>query len=317
MGSADGLPKARERFQAAVKADDRLFEGWHDLGMVEARLAHWEAAGVALQRALALQPSSRPTLVGLAEVWGRDGRWAEAAALLGQRLAAVGAEPDADLRLRRVQALREAGKSAEALDEVRALLARDSKNAAGFNALGLVYYRMEKLALSESAFRRAIELEPQAKSTAAVWNNLGLVALAKGRDQEAFAAFAQAAQLDSGHREAHLNQALVYLDCGDYARAERELRRAVDIDGDDPDALVALGVALRGLRRFDEARAAYERALVLRPGHPSALYDLGVLYMDFQPDKVKARETLGRYRKLAAAGDPKRPDAIARLRELR
>jgi tetratricopeptide (TPR) repeat protein len=314
-GPPDGLPEARARFGAAVKADDKLFEGWHDLGVVEARLGHWERAGEAFGKALALQPASRATVIALGEVWGRSGRWADAAALYGERLSAGGEDPD--LRLRRVQALREAGKTGEALDEVRALLAKDSKNAAAFNALGLVYYRMDKLALAESAFRRAIELDPKARTTAAVWNNLGLVALGKGRDQEAFAAFAQAGELDHGNREAHVNQALVYLDCGDYTRAERELRRALDIDGDDPDALVALGVALRGLKRFDDARAAYERALTLRPEHPPALYDLGVLYMDFQQDKAKARETLARYRKLAAPGDPKRADAIARLRELR
>jgi tetratricopeptide (TPR) repeat protein len=314
-GPPDGLPEARARFVAAVKVDAQLFEGWHDLGVVEARLGHWAAAAEALSKALALQPASRATVIALGEAWGRAGRWADAAALYGERLSAGG--EDADLRLRRVQALREAGKTAEALDEIRALLARDSKNATAFNALGLVYYRMDKLALAESAFRRAIELEPRARTTAAVWNNLGLVALGKGRDQEAFAAFAQAGELDHGNGEAHLNQGLVYLDCGDYTRAERELRRALDIDGDDPDALVALGVALRGLKRFDDARAAYERALALRPEHPPALYDLGVLYMDFQQDKAKARETLARYRKLAPLGDPKRADAIARLRELR
>jgi tetratricopeptide (TPR) repeat protein len=314
----DGLNEARSRFRAAVKADDHLFEAWHNLGVVEARLGHWDAAAEAFQRALVLQPASRPTVIALGEAWGRAGRWAEAADLYGRRLAAASAGAnDPDLRLHRVQALRESGKTAEAQEELRALLAKDSKNAAAFNALGLVYYRMDKLALAESAFRRAIELEPRAKATAAVWNNLGLVALGKGRDQEAFAAFAQAAELDRGHREAHVNQALVYLDCGDYTRAERELRRALDIHADDPDALVALGVALRGLKRFDEARAAYERALVLRPEHPPALYDLGVLYMDFQPDKTKARDSLTRYRKLASPSDPKRADATARLRELR
>jgi tetratricopeptide (TPR) repeat protein len=314
LNSPDGLTEARGRFVAAVKADENLYEGWHDLGVVEARLGHWGAAAEAFQRALALQPAARTTVIALGEVWGRAGRWADAAALYGERLAS-GEDPD--LRLRRVQALREAGKTTEALDEVRALLAKDSKNAAAFNALGLVYYRMDRLPLAESAFRRAIELDPKSKTTAPVWNNLGLVALGRGRDQEAFAAFAQAAELDRGHREAHVNQALVYLDCGDYARAERELRRSLEIDPDDPDGLVALGVALRGLKRFDEARAAYERALVLRPEHPPALYDLGVLYMDFQQDKAKARENLTRYRKLASPTDPKRPDAAARLRELR
>jgi Flp pilus assembly protein TadD len=315
LGLGGDLTEARSRFQAAVKTDGKLFEGWHDLGVVDARLGHFDDAADDFTRALKLQPGSRPTLVALGETYGRAGRWGDAATLYGEALAA--APDDQDLRLRHVQALRESGHGAEALDEVRALLAKDSKNAAAFNALGLVYYRQDKLALAESAFRRAIELEPKARSTAAVWNNLGLVMLGKGRDQEAFAAFGEAAQLDPSYREARVNQGLVYLDCGDYARAEKELRRALDLDGDDPDALVALGVALRGLKRFDEARAAYEKALTLRPEHSSALYDLGVLYMDFQQDKAKARETLTRYRKLAAPSDPKRADAAARLRELK
>jgi Tfp pilus assembly protein PilF len=308
-------PAAREQFLAALKADSHLFEAWHDLGVVEARLGHWKAAAEAFARALDLQPASGRTAIALGEALGRSGRWSDAEALYRQRLAA---EPeDADLRLRHVQALRESGKTSEALEEIRALLARDSKNAGAFNALGLVYYRMEKLPLAESAFRRAIELDPKARTTAAVWNNLGLVALGRGRDQEAFAAFEQAASLDPGYREAPLNQALVYLDCGDYTRAERRLRKALDIDPDDPDALVALGVALRGEKRFDDARQAYERALTLRPEHGPALYDLGVLFMDFQQDKERARETLTRYRKLAAPSDPKRADAIARLKELK
>jgi tetratricopeptide (TPR) repeat protein len=315
LGLGGDLTEARGRFQAAVKADRKLFEGWHDLGVVEARLGRFDEAAEAFRRALELQPGSRPTLVALGETYGRAGRWADAAALYGEALAT--AADDQDLRLRHVQALREAGRGNDALDEVRALLARDSKNAAAFNSLGLIYYRQEKLPLAESAFRRAIELDPKAKGTAAFWNNLGLVALGKGRDQEAFAAFGEAATLDPGYREAHVNQGLVYLDCGDYARAEKELRRALDLDGDDPDALVAMGVALRGLKRFDEARTAYEKALSLRPEHPFALYDLGVLYMDFQQDRSKARETLTRYRKLAAPNDPRRADAAARLRELK
>jgi Flp pilus assembly protein TadD len=248
-------------------------------------------------------------------VLGRIGQWDQAAQIYGERLAA---DPkDDDLRLRHIQALREAGKTNEALEAVRALLAKDGKNAAAFNALGLVYYRMNKMPLAESAFRRAVELDPKAKSTAAVWNNIGLVALARGNDQEAFQAFEKASALDSEHRESHLNQATVYLDCGDYKRAEREIRKAIEIDGDDPDAYVALGVALRGQKRFDDARAAYERALAARPNHPPALYDLGILYMDFQPDKAKARENFTLYRKLAGPQDPRKAEAATRLKELK
>jgi Flp pilus assembly protein TadD len=186
----ESLEAAGEQFSKAVKADKQLFEGWHDLGVVMARLGRWEAAVEALGRALRLQPASRRTLVALGEALGRLGRWQEAQKLFGERLAV---DPkDEDLRLRYVQALRDGGKPTEALENVRAMLAKDSKNAAAFNALGLVYYRMERLALAESAFRRAVELEPKAKTSAVVWNNIGLVALAKGRDQEAFEAFEKA-----------------------------------------------------------------------------------------------------------------------------
>ena len=312
---ADALESAAEQFTKAVRADEKLFEAWHDLGVIRARQGQWPEAIDAFRAALARQPASRRTLVALGEALGRTGEWEEASKLYGERLAA---DPkDDDLRLRHIQAMREAGQTSEAMEEARALLTKDGKNAAAFNALGLVYYRMNKLPLAESAFRRAIELEPKAKSTAAVWNNLGLVALARGNDQEAFVAFEKASAIDGEHREAHLNRATVYLDCGDYKRAEKEIRKAIEIDGDDPDAYVALGVALRGQKRFDDARAAYERALVARPNHPPALYDLGVLYMDFQPDKAKARENLTLYRKLAGPHDPKRADAAARLKELK
>lgn len=306
---------AADSFTKAVRADEKLFEAWHDLGVARARLGDWPAAIDAFRAALALQPASRRTLVALGEALERTGEWGEAEKLYAERLAA---DPkDDDLRLRQIQALREGGKAAEALELARAFVAKDGKNTAAFNALGLVYYRLNKLPLAESAFHRAIELDPKAKGAAAIWNNLGLVALAKGNDQEAFAAFEKASALDGDHREAHLNQAGVYLDCGDYKRAEREIRKAIEIDGDDPDAYVALGVALRGQKRFDDARAAYEKALALRPNHPPALYDLGILYMDFQPDKDKARENLTLYRKVAGAHDPRRADAASRLKELK
>ena len=315
MHRGGSLDAAAEQFTKAVRADQKLFEAWHDLGVIRARQGQWPEAVDALRAALALQPASRRTLIALGEVLGRIGSWDEAAQMYGERL---NVDPkDDDLRLRHIQALREAGKTNQALEAARALLAKDGKNASAFNALGLVYYRMNKLPLAESAFRRAVELEPKAKSTAAVWNNLGLVALARGNDQEAFQAFEKAAALDGEHGEAHLNQGTVYLDCGDYKRAEKAIRKAIEIEGDDPDAYVALGVALRGQKRFDDARAAYERALVARPNHPPALYDLGILYMDFQPDKEKARENLTLFRKLAGPQDPRKADAASRLKELK
>jgi Flp pilus assembly protein TadD len=301
--------KARGEFERAVKIDKNLFEAWHNLGLVEARLGRLADARESLARALKVQPGSRRTAVALAEAHGRAGQWDEAAAVLGKRVTA--APDDKELRFRYIHALREDAKLGEALEEVKGMLAKDSKSAAAFNALGLVYYRMEKYGLAESALRRAAELDPKA---AVVWNNLGLVALARGHDQQAFQSFEKAIGLEPQYKEAHLNKAVVYLDCGDYKRAARELDKAADVDPKDPEVHIARGVAARGMKRFDEARA-------LRPDHPAALYNLAILYMDFQENtpqnKKKARENLLLFRKVAASEDPRRADALTRLKELK
>jgi Flp pilus assembly protein TadD len=109
----------------------------------------------------------------------------------------------------------------------------------------------------------------------------------------------------------------VFLDCGDYKRALAELERAAKAHPRDPEVLVALGVALRGHKQLDAAAQAYERALTLQPDFAPALYNLGVLYMDFLSDKKKARESLQLYRKVAPANDPKLADARTRLKELK
>ena len=80
---------------------------------------------------------------------------------------------------------------------------------------------------------------------------------------------------------------------------------------------MALGVAHRGLKEHERAKQAYERALELRADYPPALFNLGVLYMDFLPDKKKARQHLILYRKVAPSRDPRVKEAEARLKELR
>ncbi|HEY0715273.1 MAG TPA: tetratricopeptide repeat protein [Polyangia bacterium] len=307
-------------FDRAIAADPKLYEAFHDRGVVEARIGRHESAVKSFERALKVQPGSVKTVRALAEVYLRARRPGDAAELLEGRLGSASAgeataDPEADeLRLLFVQALRESGKTTRALQEVEVLLSRAGRSARAFNALGLIYYRMERAALAETAFRRALELD--AKS-AEVWNNLGLVALLRGRDRDAFEAFDKAAALDASFTEARFNKAGVLLDCGDYARAFSELESAARSRPNDPDLLVALGVAARGAGKPEEARRAYENALAVAPGFPAAHFNLGILYMDFLPDKAKAREHLQTYRKVAPAGDPRQKETEMRLKELK
>jgi tetratricopeptide (TPR) repeat protein len=160
---------------------------------------------------------------------------------------------------------------------------------------------------------RALEVDEKSKAAALTWNNLGLVALSRRRDQEAFADFDQAAKLDPQLAVARRNKAAVYLDCGDYARAADELRHLTKADPDDEETWIALGVAERGRGNLDAAARAYGKAIELVPDLPDALYDFGVLEMDFRRDNAKAKQYFEQFLKAAGDTHSKRADATERM----
>jgi tetratricopeptide (TPR) repeat protein len=310
--------EARQHLARAAQIDDKLFEAWHDLGVLEAALGNYDRSIDAFRKALDVQPGSRKTVLAFGEALRRAHQPKNAAKLYAKWLDS--SPGDADLRARYGQVLREAGDLEESLEQARVLLGQggqgpDSvgKTVIAYNALGLTYYKMGKLDLAETALRKAAELDSK---SAFVWNNLGLVAFDRGHDQEAFLHFQKASELDPKYVQARLNKAVVYLDCGDYKRARTELERAVEIDPNDAEAQVALGVAARGDGKLDLARRAYERALDVEPDYPPALWNLGILYMDYDKDKVKAKDFLTQFTQAADAADPKRADAQGRLKEL-
>jgi tetratricopeptide (TPR) repeat protein len=307
--------EARAHLLKATQLDSRFFEAWHDLGWLDASRGNFARAAASFRRALDIQPGSRETALALAESWRRAGYSKKAAGLYGERLAA---EPgDMELRNRYIQVLRDAGDLAEAMAQTKIALAQAGENVAqtvlAYNSLGLIYYKMEKLELAETALRKALELD---KRSPFVWNNLGLVAFARGRDQEAFLSFQKASELDPKYVEARLNKAIIFMDCGDYKHARVELQRAVDAAPGDANAYVALGVAARGDGKWDEARRAYETALEIEPEHAPALYDLGLLYMEFDKDPAKAISSFSQFIEISDEDDPRRKDATQRLKDL-
>ena len=308
--------EARKPLERATQLDPRLFEAWHNLGVIETAVGNFDAANDDFRKALDIQPGARKTLLAYGESLRRAHLPKKSAEVYAKWL---NSDPnDFDMRARYGQVLREAGELDESLEQARNLLGMAGENVPhtviAYNALALTYYKMGKYELAETALHKASDLDPK---SAFVWNNLGLVAFERGHDQEAFLDFQKASELDPKYVQARLNKAVVYLDCGDYKHAREELQKAVDIDPNDAEAQVALGVAARGDGKFDLARKAYERALDIEPDYPPALYNLGVLYMDFDKDKVKATDYLTQFVKAVDATDPKRADAEGRLKELK
>ncbi len=316
LGGPEANERAAEAFERAVAADASMWEAWHDLGVVRARAGDDRAAVRAFEKAIEGNGAQRASLLARAEANRRLRRHKDARA---DYEAVLKGEPD-DLatRLRLASLLREAGDTKGSLETVREVLRRnpDGKALADANVeLGLIYLAAGRVELAELVLSKAATADAK---NPRVWNALALLALKEGKDQQAFQRLDHATDLDPSFRDARFNKASVLLDAGDYAQARSELLAALkgQSEGADIDALVALGVADRGLGNLKEAKADWERVLAIVPKHADALYNLAVLEMDFLRDEARARDLLGRYLEAASEDHPRQKEARARMQEL-
>jgi serine/threonine protein kinase/Flp pilus assembly protein TadD len=147
---------------------------------------------------------------------------------------------------------------------------------------------------SPEGLRKAIELSQQAiaidPAYAAAYAQMSVAYCASGiygyaKTSEAYpratAAAKKALELDDTLADAHVGLGLCLLQhLWDIRGAEREARRAVELNPDLPVALVVLDLVLLSQRRFEEAIAAGKRAVDLSPLYTFASVMLSVTYYD-------------------------------------
>jgi tetratricopeptide (TPR) repeat protein len=143
----------------------------------------------------------------------------------------------------------EAGDEEKALAVMNEVLERDPDHASALNYVGYTWAEQgERLDEAENMIRRAIDLRPDdgyiADSLGWVLYQRGLKLLAAGREPDAREAFSAAIE---------------------------QLERASELlDRGDPIITRHLGDAYRSVLRFDDALAAYRRALDLDPEEEDA-----------------------------------------------
>ena len=89
------------------------------------------------------------------------------------------------------------------------------------------------------------------------------------------AALERLAGVEDGGTAAPAMRAAIAVATGDHALAERDARSVLGRQPDRVDVLIILGRALAGQGRLDEARAAFEAAVLLDPGSSTAHTYLG------------------------------------------
>ena len=107
----------------------------------------------------------------------------------------------------------------------------------------------------------------------------GTVLMDAGRGEEALAAFIKALAIDPNLSDAAVNAAVVLNELGRYDEAHRMGTRVLAQRGQDARLQNTLGTSLQGLRRYDEALAAFGAAMALDPALVGAQWNKSLLHL--------------------------------------
>lgn len=250
-----------------------------NLGVAYEVMGDQTSARDAYLEAVRIQKDFGPAYLNLAAMDMRSGQYDRAASRY--RLGISNDPDNMDLWVGLISALQKQGKLTEAEAEAKKALQINSNALNVYNNLGLVYIERGQLDLANFIYQKALTTVPGADASANIHCNLGRIYQLQGKSGDAKLSLTKALE-----RDPNLVPALMYLT--EYNLANRNfvdtvplMERARDLDPANANIYMNLGVAYRGTARYDEARAAYEQVIKLKPEDPDPHLNLGILYGDY------------------------------------
>jgi tetratricopeptide (TPR) repeat protein len=277
-GAADTDRLLRALTQAATEAvqRDRVAALWILVAELHATRRRDLPAGLAaLQRALVVSPGHVGTLMKLAELYVRDGQWAEAAERLRQVVSQSGvpenARLDAHARLAAILDER-LGDPERARASVEAVLAADPRHSAALGRLVQLEIRRGRLDAASEAAARLVKNATEPEDRAEALLALARVETARGRAGAAGEAYAEAVGIVGleGEAAAGLRDLISHVprkpDAPTWEAYAAALSRHVDSVGGNASADVYHELARvlgESLQRPDQAIQMLERSVAL------------------------------------------------------
>jgi predicted aspartyl protease/Flp pilus assembly protein TadD len=144
----------------------------------------------------------------------------------------------------------------------RDILAKDDHDIEARLGLSRTLLKQRRIQDAFDHAARVIAIDPLSSRGHAL---LGAAVLASGDFRLSIEEFRTALMLDGNEAIAIAGQAMIDYYENRIAACLAQLRRAVDIDPDEPDYVFALGQAAARFERYKEAADAYERFLIIAP----------------------------------------------------
>lgn len=101
----------------------------------------------------------------------------------------------------------------------------------------------------------------------------------------------------------YIDMARLYHDKGEYSRAEKTLKTAIEIDPGNAFAHCSLGEIYKHLSLFDDSIRELNNAMILDPDLPDSYINLGIVYDDYVHDDQKALKNYRKYLDLGGSDE--------------
>jgi tetratricopeptide (TPR) repeat protein len=303
-GKTDRLPESVVELREAVRIDPQDWVAWYTLGAVLHRQSSNEEALLALQRSVAIKPSpeaylelgqlyqlrgaldlaiaalkeadrlrpnNRTILGSLASVYIKAARHLEAITPLSQLVALQPNDPDVRFNLANTYLM--VGKYDEAIAGMNQALRLRPESEIFQQGLA-VATAGKHLAPQLENFRQEVAREPKSAEAHA---NLANALHDMRQYAEADAEYGTALELSPNDWSVDNERAINYSEWGKKEQALEYYRKAVALNPNHVLYFV-IGSTLRDLGRIDDAIAAYQKSLEIKPTFSYALYGLGEIY---------------------------------------
>ncbi|MFO7654487.1 MAG: tetratricopeptide repeat protein [Candidatus Krumholzibacteriia bacterium] len=274
--------KARVAARLARDAHPDAVGTWIATARVHERERRTDEAIEAYLKAREIDPAYRGLDVAIGQLYLRKGNVAEARRYLAGSIGAEGTPPEV-LYNYAVSLMRD-DKHTAAITPLRRVTRERPDWFPGWSALASALRLSGQHAQAVDAYRRALELGPDAKLAFA----MGVSAKRAADVATAIEAYQQALALDPQYAEACYNLALAFMDAGRHEEAIASFDRLMELEGESYRALFSQGRACFHLGRYDDALARYEKALEHQ--ETANAYNAMGLVFDKLGDKKAAKE---------------------------
>ena len=261
---------------------------FNNLGNVYNDIGDIDTAQLALERAVAINPTLSESRANLGNIYLDKGRVEDA---IRQYRAALQLNPNDPKTHNNIgNAYMELDRFSFAVSSYRQALALDPNFVDAYRNLALVFAKHERYGEALSELRQAVTLAPE---DATIHTQMGELYYHMGNQQEAIRQFRQALRYKRDSAGAHYGLALCYRQLGQAANEIQAYQSALAINPDMLPALVNIGTAYFNQGNYSLAIQHYRHALTIKDDDAWIYYNLAAAYSS----KNDFGEAVGAYQK--------------------